>query len=402
MYACFVRFVLGRPRPQTSDSRPWQRTLAIDLVITLPVFALMLAEIHATSAFGHQPDNKAVATVIGCVGVLPLAFRRNAPLGSLLVLLAATAIGTVIAPDYQSFSLFLAWIVGTYSVAAHEPNDRALWGLLAAALMTGFVAAAGGFADQSTIISVWIFLGAAWGLGRGIRSRDERAQALQARAEHLTAEQESQAQRAIAEERRRIARELHDVVAHDVSVMVVQAGAAQRVLSQDPERAREAMFSIETSGRQALVELRRMLGVLRASDARGSIEPQPVLARVGELVEHVRDAGIEAGLHIEGEPRGLSAGADLAGYRIVQEALTNVLKHAGATAVDITIRYSPAALELNIRDNGGGRRDERAPGHGLIGMRERVAMFGGTLSAGKAPEGGFAVAAHIPLESEAP
>ena len=145
-----------------------------------------------------------------------------------------------------------------------------------------------------------------------------------------------------------------------------------------------------------------MLGVLRASDAHGSIEPQPVLARVGELVEHVRDAGIEAGLHIEGEPRGLSAGADLAGYRIVQEALTNVIKHAEATSVDITIRYLPAALELSICDNGSGPRNEHLPGHGLIGMRERVAMFGGTLTAGKAPEGGFAVAAHIPLEGEAP
>jgi signal transduction histidine kinase len=184
--------------------------------------------------------------------------------------------------------------------------------------------------------------------------------------------------------------------------MVVQAGAAQRVLSDNPERAREALSSIETSGRQALLELRRMLGVLRGSDAHDSAEPQPVLARVGELVEHVRDAGIGAGLRVEGEPRGLSAGADLTGYRIVQEALTNVIKHARATAVDVTIRYLPAALELDIRDNGGGPRNVNAPGHGLIGMRERVAMFGGTLTAGKTPGGGFAVAAHIPLEGEAP
>ena len=359
----------------------------------------MLAEIYAPVA-GHQTDNQSLSTVIGSAGVLPLAFRRVMPLGSLVLLLAAPGVGSHFLPEYQSFALFLAWIIGTYSVAAHEPNDRALWGLLAAALMTGSVAAAGGFGDPSNMISIWIFLGAAWGLGRAIRSREQRAHTLQVRAEHLTAEQEFQAQRAIAEERTRIARELHDVVAHGVSVMVVQAGAAQRVLSQNPERAREALSSIETSGRQALVELRRMLGVLRASDAHGSIEPQPVLARVGELVEHVRDAGIEAGLHVEGEPRVLSAGADLAGYRIVQEALTNVIKHAEATAVDVTIRYLPAALELSIRDNGGGLRNEHAPGHGLIGMRERVAMFGGTLTAGDAPEGGFAVTAHIHLEGE--
>jgi signal transduction histidine kinase len=393
---------LRRPVPQTSGDRPWQRSFAIDLLITLPLVALMLAEIYAPDIFGEQSTDKVLATVYGCAGVLPLIFRRVAPLGSLVLLLVAPTIGSQFLPEYQPLALALAWMVGTYSVAAHEPNDRALWGLFAAALMTAFVAEAGGFGDQSNLISIWIFLGAAWGLGRAIRSREQRAHTLQAHADHLEAEQELRAQRAIADERTRIARELHDVVAHDVSVMVVQAGAAQRVLSQRPDRAREALGSIETSGRQALVELRRMLGVLRASDARASIEPQPVLARIGELVEHVRDAGIEAELHVEGEPRGLSAGADLAGYRIVQEALTNVIKHAGATAVEITIRYLPGALELRIRDNGGGPRNERPPGHGLIGMRERVAMFGGTLTAGKAPEGGFAVAARIPLESEVP
>jgi signal transduction histidine kinase len=393
---------LRRLVSQTSGDRPWQRFFAIDLLITLPLVALMLAEIYAPDFFGEQSTDKALATAYGCAGVLPLIFRRVAPLGSLVLLLAAPTVGSQFLPDYQPLSLFLAWVLGTFTVAAHEPNDRALWGLIATALMTAFVAQAGGFGELSNIISIWIFLGAAWGLGRAIRSREQRAHMLQAHADHLEAEQQLQAERAIADERRRIARELHDVVAHDVSVMVVQAGAAQRVLSQNPERAREALFSIETSGRQALVELRRMLGVLRASDAHASVQPQPVLARVGELVEHVRNAGIEAGLHVEGEPRGLSPGADLAGYRIVQEALTNVIKHADATAVDITIRYLPGALELSVRDNGGGPRNEHAPGHGLIGMRERVAMFGGVLTAGKAPEGGFAVAAHIPLESGAP
>jgi signal transduction histidine kinase len=392
--------MLRRWRGDTPDTE-LRRVARNDVLITLPLAVLVLLEIWSPS-FGDMPDKPALATACGLVGVLPLAARRVAPLAALVAVMAGGLLGGLVYPDFKPFSLFLVWVVAAYTVAAHEPNDRALWGLIAALAATGLMGVAGALQDQSGAFSVWIFLGAAWGLGRGIRSRDERAQALQARAEHLTAEQESQAQRAIAEERRRIARELHDVVAHDVSVMVVQAGAAQRVLSQNPERAREALSSIETSGRQALVELRRMLGVLRASDARGSIEPQPVLARVGELVDHVRDAGIEAGLHVEGEPRGLSAGADLAGYRIVQEALTNVIKHAEATAVDITIRYLPGALELNIRDNGAGPRNEHAPGHGLIGMRERVGMFGGTLTAGKAPGGGFAVAAHIPLESEAP
>jgi len=402
MYACSVRTIFRRARTQVVGRRLSLRPAVTDLLITLPIAALMLAEIYGITTFGPPPENRLAAIVVGCVGVLPLAFRRPAPLGTLLLLLAAPMAGTWIASDYQPFSLFLAWVVGLYTVGAHEPNDRALWGLLATAMMTGFVAAAGGFEDQSSVISLWIFLGAAWGLGRAIRSRELRAHALQAHADHLAADQEVRSERAVAEERARIARELHDVIAHGVSVMVVQAGAAQRVLSHEPERAREALSSIETSGRQALVELRRMLGVLRASDVHASVEPQPVLARVGELMEHVRDAGIEAELHIHGEPHRLSASADLAGYRIVQEALTNVIKHAGASAVDVTVHYLPQALELSVRDNGDGPRNDNAPGHGLVGMRERVGMFGGTLTAGKAQEGGFAVVAHIPLEGDTP
>jgi signal transduction histidine kinase len=377
-----------------------RRVARNDVVITLPFAVLVLLEIW-TSYLGDMPNKPALATVCGLAGVLPLAARRVAPLPALVAVMAGSLVGGLAYPDFKPFSPFLVWVLAAYTVAAHEPNDRALWGLIAGLTATGLMGVAGALQDQSGAFSVWIFLGAAWAAGRAIRSREQRAHTLQTRAEHLTAEQEFRAQRAIAEERTRIARELHDVVAHGVSVMVVQAGAAQRVLSQNPERAREALSSIETSGRQALVELRRMLGVLRASDAHASVEPQPVLARVGELVEHVRDAGIEAGLYVEGEPRGISAGADLAGYRIVQEALTNVIKHAEATSVDVRIRYLPEALELSIRDNGSGPRNKQLQGHGLIGMRERVAMFGGTLTAGNAPGGGFAVAAHIPLEGEA-
>lgn len=395
-----MRKVLRRWISDTPDTE-LRRMARNDACIALLLAVLVLLEIWVPS-FGGMPDKPALATVCGLVGVLPLAARRVTPLAALVAVMTGALLAGLADPDFKSFTLFLVWVLAAYTVAAHEPNDRALWGLIAALAGTGLLGVAGALQNQSDTFSVWIFLGAAWAAGRTIRRRETAAEDARTRAARLAVEKEQQAVLAVAQERSRIARELHDVVAHSVSVMVVQAGAGQRVLAQNPERAREALSSIETAGRQALVELRRMLGVLRASDAHGSIEPQPVLARVGELVEHVRDAGIEAGFHIEGEPRGLSAGADLAGYRIVQEALTNVIKHAAATAVDVTIRYLPGALELSIRDNGGGPRNERAPGHGLIGMRERVAMFGGTLSAGKAPEGGFAVAAHIPLEGEAP
>ena len=335
---------------------------------------------------------------------MPVAFRRIAPLGSLLVLFAAPVASTGIVADYKPFTLFLVWLLATYSVAAHEPNERALWGLVVAALATGFIAASGGFEDATSIVNVWIFLGVAWGLGRAIRSRETAAERQTARADRLVAEQEAQAQQILAQERTRIARELHDVVAHSVSVMVVQAGAAQRVIEGDPARARDALSSIEKAGRQALVELRRLLGVLRADDGSHGVAPQPGLAQVGELIERVRAAGIDAAIHVDGQRRALSMGADLATYRIVQEALTNVIKHSRARSVEVAIRYRNDAIEMEINDDGVGTGSANGDGagHGLIGMRERVAMFGGALIARPGDERGFVVHARIPLDEETP
>ena len=395
-----MRKMLQRWMGDTPDTE-LRRMARNDVCIALPLAVLVLLEIWVPF-FGGMPDKPALATVCGLVGVLPLAARRVAPLAALVAAMAGALLAGLADPDFKSFSLFLVWVLAAYTVAAHEPNDRALWGLITALAGTGLLGAAGALQNQSDTFSVWIFLGAAWAAGRTIRRRETAAEDARARAARLAVEKEQQAVLAVAQERSRIARELHDVVAHSVSVMVVQAGAAQRVIEGDPARARDALSSIETAGRQSLVELRRLLGVLRADDGSHGVAPQPGLAQVDELIERARAAGLDAGIRVDGEQRALSMGADLAAYRIVQEALTNVIKHAAATAVDVTIRYLPGALELSIRDNGGGPRNERAAGHGLIGMRERVAMFGGTLSAGKAPEGGFAVAAHIPLEGEAP
>jgi signal transduction histidine kinase len=215
---------------------------------------------------------------------------------------------------------------------------------------------------------------------------------------------EAEAARAVAEERRRIAREMHDVVAHSMSVMVVQAGGARRILRQDPARADAAGEQIERTGREALAEMRRMLGFLRAGED-DPTEPQPGLERLDALVARTRDAGLPVTVRVVGEPRRLSSGLDLTAYRIVQEGLTNALKHAGGAPTEVDVRWGAQRLELEIRDDGRGRPPTRPPngdggGHGLVGMQERVRLYGGELRAGRSENGGFAVLARLPLNEE--
>ena len=241
---------------------------------------------------------------------------------------------------------------------------------------------------------------------------------LEALNTQLATEQELRSRWAVAEERGRIARELHDVVAHSVSVMVVQAGAARRTLATSPDQAAAALGQIESTGRQALVEMRRLLGLLRDGDREdaAALAPQPSLEHLESLAAAAREAGLPVEVTVEGEPRPLPAGVDLSAYRIVQEALTNSLKHAGPARASVRVCYGREVLEVQVTDDGGagaarrrpvhsarqsaGRsRPAKAGGNGLIGMRERVAMFGGTLEAGARPGGGYRVAARLPLDS---
>ncbi len=229
---------------------------------------------------------------------------------------------------------------------------------------------------------------------RVVGDRERRAQ-LAARERDLAARE------AVVVERARIARELHDVVAHSVSVMVVQAQAGSRLLDR-PDEARGVFRSIETTGREALVELRRLLGVLRTRDEQPVTTPQPGIDSLASLVEQVRAAGLRVDLRLEGEPSDLPPGVDLSAYRIVQEALTNTLKHAGRAEAEVIVRYQPAALEVEILDNGVGvPACVNGSGHGLVGMRERVALYGGTLEAGARNGHGFAIRARLPLRAGA-
>ena len=253
---------------------------------------------------------------------------------------------------------------------------------------------------------LWIgsFLTAAWLTGFAVRHQAEQTQRLRDLASQLKAQQERRAAEAVQDERSRIARELHDVVAHHVSVMTVQAGAVRRLLTPEQEREREALVSVEETGRQALTEMRRLLGVLKdeAEERRAPRAPQPGIATLETLLGQVREAGLPVDMTLEGRPVELPPGVDLSAYRIVQEALTNALKYAGPARAWVVVRYRDDDVELEIANDG---RTEAAQadggGHGLVGMRERVAVYGGELESGPRPGGGFAVRARLPIGTEA-
>jgi signal transduction histidine kinase len=239
---------------------------------------------------------------------------------------------------------------------------------------------------------VWLF---AFGLGRKL----EQARVAEERAARIERQRAEEARAAVAEERARIARELHDVVGHSVSVMTVQASGVRRLLKPEQEREREALLVVEQAGREALAEMRRLVGVLRRPEEAPALAPQPSLQHLDRLVEQAREAGLPVDVQIEGEATELPAGLDLTAYRLVQEALTNAIKHAQATRADVIVRYGDGVVELAVTDDGHGSSDGSADsgGHGLVGMRERVAVYGGELEAGPKPGGGFALRARLPL-----
>ncbi len=250
----------------------------------------------------------------------------------------------------------------------------------------------------SDIIVLPLFFVAIWLGARGLGHKLEQAQAAEERAAQIELAREAEARAAVSEERARIARELHDVVGHAVSLMTVQASGVRRLLKPDQEREREALLVVEQAGREALAEMRRLVGVLRRPEEAPALAPQPSLSHLERLVEQAREAGLPVEVRIEGDAQELPAGVDLTAYRLVQEALTNAIKHARATSAAVTVRYADGAVELLVTDDGRGVSDGsvESGGHGLVGMRERVAVYGGELEAGPRPEGGYALRARLP------
>jgi len=364
-------------------------------LIDIGVAAIVLAPTIVWTTDGHSHHSLGVA--LSLAQVLPLLVRRRFPLPVLATVLAAL-IATHFALDV--LPLF-ALGVAVYTVASHTERRVAL----SAALLTLLVLSIppihqGGRGARESFVHLIVFAAAAWILGDNVRTKRAYYRELEERAERLEREQEEHARQAAADEQARIARELHDVIAHSVSVMVVQAAAANEVFEQQPDRSREALRSIETTGRSALTELRRLLGVVRTRGPE-SREPQPGLGSLERLAEQVRATGLEVELDVDGDLSGLPVGVDLSAYRIVQEALTNTLKHANATSAQVHVRRGDNELSLEVSDNGSGAPDSSSDGQGLIGMKERAALLGGSLETGPRENGGFAVRARFPLEPEA-
>jgi signal transduction histidine kinase len=307
-----------------------------------------------------------------------------------------------LAGDAEVVGGFLALLIVMYSVASYQALRPALigGGLVLAGVFTYPFVNDLSWADE--VGNAAIFLGA-WGLGRAVRSRQIRALKAQECIVGMEREVEEQLRAVVFEERARIARELHDVVAHGVSLMTLQAGAARHTVDRDVGRAKELLQVAEEQGRQALAEMQRLLGVLRRGDETVRDDVHALsLADVRDLVADVRRAGTLVDYRVEGEVRSLAAGLELSAYRIVQEALTNVVKHANASHANVLVRYEPDHLALVITDDGRGTDPvPRSGGHGLVGMRERAALFGGALEAGPTAPGGWAVRARIPTVERA-
>ena len=312
-----------------------------------------------------------------------LAWRRTRPLVAGVVMFVTWIVSNVVIADLEPLQTpLIAVLVLSYAMGAY--TDAGMTGVVVTfeeSVFTDFI-----FPTAFALVT--------WLAGRGLRTRTRLTEELHEAAVQAQEAHEEEAARAAADERRRIAREMHDVVAHSVSVMVVQAGGARRILERDPRRAVEAAAHIEDVGRAALTEMRRLLGVLHHADERA---PQPTLRELGALVERTREAGLPVSLTVEGEPRSLPAGMDLAAYRVVQEALTNAIKHAGAAPTEVTVRWEPSHLELEIVDTGSHAANGHGGGHGLVGMEERVKLYDGELRAGRRTGGGFEVVARLPL-----
>jgi len=337
---------------------------------------------------------------------VPVVFRRANPIGSYAT--AVVAGGIQVALGIRPVPTDLAILILLYTLAAYCSRRVSVWGL--AVCLVGSAIAVIRWSDLNVpdvlgkiVVETVLFAGPAllaWVLGDSMRYRRAYYANLEDRAARLERERDAQARVAAVAERARIARELHDVIAHNVSVMVVQADGASYALATDPGRAKEALAAISATGRQALAEMRRMLGVLRREEdgPSGVRAPQPGIGELGELLDQARMAGLPVSFTVEGAPQPLPSGVALAAYRIVQESLTNTRKHAGPVAsAAVVLRYSDDALVLAISDDGRGAAAPDGAGHGLTGMRERVAMYGGSVAAGPRPGGGFEVVATLPL-----
>jgi signal transduction histidine kinase len=371
-------------------SRPRQADLAL---------AALLAAFGLAELWLVHVGPKSIAVPATAVAALALAFRRLAPLLTVAAVLGSIAVESLLGVSLQKPDApLLIALVAVYTAGAYLPLRDAVAGLALAIAGIGASYAGSSTNGHSDFAFTSVVVTAGWLVGRGMHGRVTQTAVLAERTQQLEQEAEAERAAAIAEERRRIARDLHDVIAHSVSVMVVQAGAAEDVFGRDPGAVLEPIRAVQETGRGALVEISRLLGLLREDGAELGLAPQPRIDDLPKLAAQSEAAGVPVVLRVEGTPQPLPLGVDLSVYRIAQEALTNALKHSAGARADLVLRYRDNAVELTVENDGAASSNGHRGGHGLIGMRERVAVFGGTLEAGPRPGGGFRVVARLPLQ----
>ena len=413
--------LITEPRPPLAKRITGSQWEAIDVAVALALAAII---IPLLASLDHEVSRRLpvwALAVLGLAATLPLAVRRRWP----LPVLGVVTVTVAVAGGYgQAFGPDPMIALAVYMVATQYDRRRSLAALavVEVTLVAALVVAESAFTKGDTVSP--IVAAAAWFVGDAVRARRAYAAGLAEQAEQRQREELERARRSVVEERVRIARELHDVLAHSLSVVAIQAGAGRHVLDSQPEETRQALAAVETTSRDALAELRRVVGLLRQDDQSGlDLSPAPGLADLARLVDQVRSAGVPVELDVKGKPTSLAPGIELSVYRVVQEALTNVVKHAGPARARVVISYGADAIDVEIVDDGRGSvsssgdsngtlslhssgsgasidngTGDDAGHHGISGMRERVALFGGSLAVGAGSEGGFRVAAHIPAE----
>jgi len=387
--------------------------MSIDIALVVLLFVAELGSVLWGNRETGQPFPRTLLVVIVGFATLPIALRRKYPLPVLVVVICATALATIGSHNLTGFPLVA---LPLYSVATqYERRDSiiALCGTCVAILVSILIADLIHGSSANQAFNSVLAGGAAWFVGDSVRARRAYVAGLTQQAEERQRLETERAQQSIGEERLRIARELHDIVAHSLSVIAIQSGVGRHVLDMQPEEARKALAAVETTSRSALDELRRVLGVLRSDDPDGpSLVPAPGIGDLGQLLDQCRATGLEVTYRVHGPVVPVSPSMDLSVYRIVQEALTNVSKHAGTAQAAVDITFAEDAVVVSVLDEGALHRNgavlptdtsvETGAHHGIIGMRERTAMFGGTLTAEPRREGGFEVQARLPLDPGSP
>jgi signal transduction histidine kinase len=383
------------------SSRLWSlaRRFWVDALLLLALGVTLKIAAEAPDPEGAKgPVWVDVLITLAFIG--PLFFRRRWPMGAPLVSVVVVGATSFVDAGFidNNFAAFLV-ALGIAAWFGMRPDRRqALFGW-AALQVTSAVITFNDPHTESVGDYFWslITFSVAWIIGFALGQRLRETDVTKRLAEQAELEREEQARLAVAEERARIARELHDVVGHSVSVMTVQASAVRRLLEPDQDKEREALLVVEQTGREALAEMRRMVGVLRRPEEAPALAPQPSLEHLDQLLANTREAGLSVELRIEGTPTELPPALDTTAYRIVQEALTNAVKHANAGRAEVLVRYGNGTVELVISDDGSGNGDGDGSGHGLVGMRERVSVYGGELEAGPQAGGGFRLRATLPV-----